>query len=440
VTARRLGWLIALTVLLAMLAGSLYWVSRPPRVASLLLDRIGSALGLQITASGVAEYRLRGTPMLLLHNVVAREPGAAQPLLRANRIYLSLPWSTIRARGDDLTVTRVELDRPQLDLPALQHWLTTRPPSVETRIPTLTDGLRITGGSVVGEPGGWRIEGIEAQAPSLHPDRPFQAHLRGRYMDLPLAVPFDVAVRLGSPGVLAGGGITALAVEGALTIQRDAWRLPARLALSGPLRWRLGTLAITPVHFGMSARYEAGTTRLPFALGLHGPLRYRAAAWALAPTGLALRGSGASGSNAGGSDDNGSDPVPRLDAYGALGLGRQLSLQLDGAIADWPAAWPPLPAPIGQSSAPMPFALRYRGKPDLSDTASLQLRRDATRFDGRFRLPQMLEWSKAAATASPLPPIDGTLTTPTLQISGATLQGVEIEFDAGDDEPGTPSP
>ena len=49
---------------------------------------------------------------------------------------------------------------------------------------------------------------------------------------------------------------------------------------------------------------------------------------------------------------------------------------------------------------------------DLSDVASLQLQRDATRFDGRFRLPQMLAWIDASATASPLPPLDGTLTTP----------------------------
>ena len=34
---------------------------------------------------------------------------------------------------------RVELDAPILDVPALQAWLATRPPS-ETRIPTLTHG------------------------------------------------------------------------------------------------------------------------------------------------------------------------------------------------------------------------------------------------------------------------------------------------------------
>ena len=98
--------------------------------------------------------------MLLLRDVVAREPGAATPLLRADRIYLSLPWSTIRARGSDLTVKRIELDRPQLDLPALQRWLATRPPS-EKRFPTLTDGLRITDGAIANDDdsdSGWRID------------------------------------------------------------------------------------------------------------------------------------------------------------------------------------------------------------------------------------------------------------------------------------------
>ena len=96
--------------------------------------------------------------MLLLRDVVARQPGAAEPLLRARRIYLSLPWSTIRARGGDLTVQRIELDAPQLDLAALQRWLATRPPSVETRLPTLTDGLRIIDGRVFNgdAQGSWR--------------------------------------------------------------------------------------------------------------------------------------------------------------------------------------------------------------------------------------------------------------------------------------------
>ncbi|MFD0739496.1 hypothetical protein ACFQZQ_09420 [Lysobacter koreensis] len=415
---RAVVFVVLLLVLLALLALALRWVAQPERMAGLLLDRIGAALGLQISASGASEYRLRGTPTLVLRDVVAREPGAATPVLRARRVYLSLPWSTIRARGRDLTVERIELDAPQIDLPALQHWQATRPPA-EKRFPTLTAGLRISDGAIAND--NWRVDRIHADLPSLYPDRPMQARLRGRYLDPPLAIPVDLAVAITRPQALIQSGVTGFAAHGRVTLERGDWRMPATLALSGPLRLGDDQLQVTPARLGMAAAYESGTTRLPFALGLHSPLVFDEATWTLAPAGVALRGRGATDT----------DPVPTLDAHGTLALGRRVSGQLDGVIAQWPQAWPALPPPIGQSRSPLPFALRYDGKPDFSDTAALRLRRDATVFDGRFRLPEVLAWTKAAASGSPLPPIDGTLSTPTLVISGATLEGVEIEFDDG---------
>ncbi len=409
--------LVGLLVLLAVLASSLYWVSRPGRVPALLLDRIGDALQLEISASGASQYQLRGTPMLLLRDVVAREPGSATPLLRASRVYLSLPWSTIRARGGDLTIRRIELDGAQLDLPALQHWLATRP-AAQSRLPTLTEGLRITRGSIVDHSasGGWRIDGIDADLPSLYPDRLLTTRVRGRYLAPPLTIPFDFAVALRTPATLLAGGITGFGGNGHLTIDRGDWRLPATIELSGPLQWGEPGLRITPLRMGMSASYESGDTRLPFAIGLHGPMRFDRATWTLAPAGVALRGKGT---------------IPLLDARGALAVGKRLVLQLDGAIATWPDTWPALPPPIGQSRSPLPFALRYAGAADLSDVTQLNLRRDATRFDARFRLPAVLQWLGTDAT-SPLPPLDGRLSTPRLEVSGAVIEGVEVEFDDGD--------
>ena len=418
---RRRGWILIALALLAATTASLYWISRPARVAHLLLDRIGSALGLEISASGATEYRLRGTPMLVLRNVVAREPGAANPVLRADRIYLTLPWSTIRDRGGDLRVKRVELDRPALDLAALQRWRKSRPPSGETRIPTLTDGLRITDGSLVagGSGGGWRIDGIGLDLPSLYPDRPLRARVQGRYFDAPLTAPFALAVVLDSPRALLTDATTAFSATGNVSIDRGDWRMPAQITLSGPVRWNAAGLTVTPANFGMAASYDAGQIRVPFALGLHGPLGFQRATWTIAPAGLSLRGRG----------EISQDPVPTLVAHGALALGQRLALQLDGVIAAWPQAWPALPSPLGQSRSPLPFLLRYDGAPDGSDIAALQLRRDATRFEGRFHLPQVLSWSKAAATGTPLPPIDGRLTTPRVLIAGAMLEGVEIDFE-----------
>lgn len=409
--SRRIVLIIALVALLLAL---LRIALQPENVTGLILARAGNALGLDITASGIGEYRLRGTPQLVLRDVVVREPGAA-PLLRARRIYLSVPWSTIRARGSDLTVQRIQLDVPRLDLPGYWRWAARRPPSAR-RIPTLTDGLRIRAGRIdngSASGGGWSLDGIDLDLPSLHPDQPAQARLRARYLAAPLALPFDLAIAVSHPAALIGNAASGFAARGRINIERGDWQLPATLAVSGPLRLGQAGWRIAPARLGLAGRYRSGTTTLPFSLGLYGPLQFARATLTLAPAGIALRGSG---------------PMPSLDARGALALGQRLLLQLDGRIAQWPESWPSLPPPIGQSTSPLPFVLRYLGKPDLTEIAALRLQRDATVFDGRFRLPDVVAWI-GADPAAVLPPLDGRVTTPKLEISGAQLQGVELMFD-----------
>lgn len=334
----RIALVLVALALVAVLA--LQYALQPQRATRFLLARVGAALGLEITATGVAEYRLRGTPTLVLRDLVAREPGAATPLLRAERIFLSLPWSTLRARGAVLEATRIELDAPILDLAALQHWLASRPPSTQARMPTLVEGIRIRDGVLDG--GGWRLDDVQAELPSFTPGAPSPLSLRGVYRDPPVA-----------------------------------------FELSGPLRW------------------EAGT-------------------WAVSPARLAVRGLG----------ESASDRVPSIDAQGDIALGQALALRLQGGIAAWPDAWPALPEPLGSSLSPMSFVLGYDGALDLTDVTALKLQRDATHFDGRFRLHEMLAWIDAGS-ANPLPPIDGTLQTPRLDIAGAQLHGIEISLDDG---------
>ena len=417
--AARIVLVVALVLLALGLA--LRFALQPQRATHFLLDRIGNSLGLEITASGKAEYRLRGTPQLVLRDVVAREPGAATPLLRAERIFVSLPWSTLRAGGGVLAATRLELDAPVLDLPALQHWLATRPSSAR-RLPTLSNGLRIRDGSIRNDD--WRIDGIDAELPLLAADKPLRARLRGRYLDPPLAIPVDLAVAIVRPGALVDAQATGFATAGKIVVERGGdWRLLATVKLSGPLRLGKDDLRITPARLGVAASYESGDTRLPFAFGAHGPLLFDEAVWTLSPAGVALRGRGAEAST----------PIPSLDARGSLALGRRLVLRLHGALAGWPQAWPALPAPLGQSRSPLPFALDYVGQPDLSGIAGLQLRRDATRFDGRFRLQDVTAWIAADnGTVSPLPPLDGKASAPRIEIAGARLDGVEITIDDPD--------
>lgn len=431
----RAWFALAVALLLLVVLGVPYLL-QPSQVSRLLLDRAGKALGLEITASGAAEYRLLGTPTLVLRDLVARERGATTALLRAQRLHIALPWSTIRARGGDLVATRLELDQPVLDLPALQHWLATRPPS-EKRLPTLSHGLRIRDGRIVNDDASgnpWSIDGIDVDLPLLAPDQPMHARLRGRYLDAPLAIPVRLSVTIMRPDALIHAQATGFAAAGQIAIERDGdWRLPANVILSGPLMIGGDDLRLTPARLGVAAQFNSGTTALPFALGLHGPLHFDEATWSLAPASLVMRGRGS---------DPAADPIPTLGARGTLALGHRLALQLDGTIAEWPAAWPALPPPLAQSPSPLPFVLRYDGTPELSQIASLQLRRGDTRFQGRFRLQDLSQWIADSDLRSLLPPLDGSLDTPRLEIAGAQLEGVQIELDdpavAGDgaaDEP-----
>jgi hypothetical protein len=409
---RRRRWLrrlIGLGIFLLLLSLLATWLLQPKQLVPLILDRAGKSLGLEITADANAEARLRGEPQLIVRNLIAREPGAKTAILRAERLLLALPWSTLRNGGKDAVIERIELDAPVLDVPALQAWLAKRPPSEKTKIPVLTDGLRIVDGRIDNDD--WSIEGIAATLPSLYPDKPVEARVQGRYLDAPTTIPFDLAVALTKPANDAG-----VAVVGPLTIERGDWRLPATIALSGPLHLGEDDLTMTPAQLGVSARYESGETSLPFSLGLHGPLRFDEATWVLAPVGVALRGEA---------------PMPNFDAHGALALGRRLVIELDGALPQWPGSWPVLPAPVSNSTSPLPFALRYTGPPDLSEIAGLKLHRDATDFDSRFRLYDVLGWIDQTG-GSPLPPLDGRLRSPQLEISGATLEGVDIVLDDED--------
>ena len=405
------------TILLVLLAILGSYVLQPQRASAYLLERVGSALGLRITASGKASYRLRGTPQLVLRDVVAQRPGDATALLRAQRVFVSVPWSTIRARGSELTAQRIELDAPVLDVPALQRWQASRPPS-ETRIPTLTSGLRIVRGRIDNDD--WRIDGISVDVATLAPGKPVSAHLQGRYLDPPTTLPFDLDVALTKPANDAG-----MAVLGNITPQGNGWKLPAQVHLSGPLHLGEDDVSMVPAKLGMSARYVSAKSNLPFVLGTSGPLHFDEGVWALDPAVVILHGGGV---------------IPDAKATGALALGRRLVLRLQGDIASWPDAWPALPPPLAGSTSPMPFSLDYVGQVDFSEIAALTLRRDDTTFDARFKLPAVLDWLDAGVGGSPLPPLQGYMKTPRIEIAGATLEGVEVEF--GDElaAPATPTP
>ncbi|MGY1424295.1 hypothetical protein [Lysobacter sp. A289] len=402
--------------LLLMFALTLGWFTRPGQVADLILERVGQALGLEITSSGASEYRLRGVPRLVVRDVIARQPGAETPLLTAERIYLSLPWTTLRAAGEDLTVQRAELDAPRVDLAALQHWLDSRPPGGEFRVPTITSGVQVTRGEIIGD--GWSIDRIGLDMPSLHPESALAVRISGRGDFGTTLAPFDLQLALTRPTLDAG-----LGAAGIVTVVTPDWRMPMRLQLSGQLHDGDDGLGLDRFQLGADTRWLNRTAddsrNLAFSFGIAGPLRYHSGNLTIAPLGAVLRGNG---------------PIPTFDAHGSLAWGDALALQLNGAIAEWPDRWPALPAPLAQSGSPLPFNVDYTGPFDLSGVTSLQLQRDGSRLDTRLKLPAILDWLDQLDTGTPLPPLSGTLVAPRIEVAGATLTGVEIRFDNGEDE------
>ena len=407
---RRVAW-IAAGASLALLVLAVFLLSRPERVARFALDRAGNALGLEITASGASEYRIRGTPTLVVRDVEARMPGAQSPLLTADRVLLSMPWSTLRARLQDLDFTRVELDGPVLDLDALQAWLASRPPG-DGRVPTLREGIVVVDGTVVAD--GWRVEAIDLEVPLLHADRPLRAHATGRYASGTTTLPFDLHAVVARP---APG--QALGIAGVATVEADGWRLPARVRMGGTWQADDDGWGIARMKFGARTAYVTDETRAPFALGVFGPLRIAAGRTTLAPLHATVIPLG----------DAATNPIPRLGATGVVAVADRLELDLDGTIAHWPAAWPALPAPLEDAAAETAFGLRYAGAASLDDVADLTLYRAGASADARLRLPSVTAWIGNMHAGSPLPPLDATARIPRLEIAGAVMHGVELTLD-----------
>ncbi|WP_197050229.1 hypothetical protein, partial [Novilysobacter defluvii] len=91
--------------------------------------------------------------------------------------------------------------------------------------------------------------------------------------------------------------------------------------------------------------------------------------------------------------------------------------------------------PLAGVSTPLPFALAYTGPADLSGPARLRLEHGPARLDAGLRLPEVLDWLDHQPRGTPLPPLQGRLAMPRLELAGATLHGVEVEMSPEPDAP-----
>ena len=195
-----------------------------------------------------------------------------------------LPWSTLRARGADLTVTRIELDAPKVWLQPFLNWWSQRPAG-DGRLPTLSDGLLVERGHVEG--GDWSVRELGVDLPRFAPGERVRGAVRGRYRAQAFEAPFDLRVAMTRPAAGAGIGIA-----GTASPQAGDWRLSNRLVLStrldtaGP-----GTpgMQLQRLRLSSASRYESGDTAQAFALGLAAEGSFANGALSLEPAALALR-------------------------------------------------------------------------------------------------------------------------------------------------------
>jgi AsmA family len=110
--------LLAATVLAALV---LRHYAQPERVAALLAEQARTRLGLELKFEPPARYSLWPRLRLQLERPRFALPGETAPLLALERLDVSLPWSSLR--DSSLVIEELQLEKPQLELTALQRWL-----------------------------------------------------------------------------------------------------------------------------------------------------------------------------------------------------------------------------------------------------------------------------------------------------------------------------
>ena len=370
--ARR-WWKIAAIV--ALVFGILaWWVNRqlePNRLTALVLDRAGQSLQLEISFKGQPDYALRPEPRLRVPGLSVRAPGGKE-FLFAERAEISLPWATLT--GGDPVITRVALDRPRMDLAGLQAWLAL-PSATAFELPTLNHGLEIHDGVLLAP--GYRLEALELELPYLKSGEPAALQAKGRFVRPGTTLDFETQT-----------AIAAAAAKSDFTLNAKLLLANTPKALHAKLQTR-GNFLLAEARDSVS--FDA----------------------------IALQAD---------------SPLPSLDGHGKLALGQQLDFTLAATLQRWPVDWPALPSPLAEASGGLPLNLAYTGDTQLSAPMSLRIARADTVFDAKLQLPEVLAWMDRPP-GSPIPPLVGTLKTPSLQIGGAQMQGVEIEIGADDAAP-----
>ncbi|TXK60533.1 AsmA family protein [Alkalisalibacterium limincola] len=411
--SRRGRWLLAglaAALLLAALLAALAWRQlQPAQLTPLLLRQASQALGLELRVREPGEYAFRPEPRLLWRGLSVHRPGQDAPLLVVENVELSVPWSTVRGRG--LEISRVDLQQARLDLPRLTAWLQERPPGEgPVRLPTLTRGLSLVDAQVVDRE--WRIDGLDVDLPRFEPGRPTRIDASGRLHAAGRVLPFDTHVdgslRWSDAGL--GLAMSSMALSARDGEAADATRY--RLATAGDAghaqgRWWLEA---------PDARVEIEPSTPDVFIGLD-----------LQPLQIS-HGAGRTSIGRSAFELQGGRSVPPMQGHLQATLADTLQFEADARLEAWPEAWPALPTPIASVPGPFSAEVAYEGPLDLGAPMDVEVVHELATLESRLVLPRLLSWS-LPATGSPLPPLSGSLRTRALAFGNVRLEGVVILVD-----------
>lgn len=111
--------------MLVVIAAAGAWLLRPAALTALLSDQARRQFGVELRLASDLRYALTPGLSLSLPATEVRGSGETDPLFKAARVDLALPWSSLWRRPPP--IERLLLDRPELDLDALERWLARQP-------------------------------------------------------------------------------------------------------------------------------------------------------------------------------------------------------------------------------------------------------------------------------------------------------------------------
>lgn len=410
--------------IIAILAAAAYLL-QPARLTAWLLANAGQNLKLDLRTSGPGHFTLRPGLRLTLPGLSVTDPASGKAVMRAQRVYLGLPWSTLRGRST--AVGRIELVAADVDLPALQAWQSRQPPSTQpVKLPTILHGLMIRNATIRSR--AWALTDLDLTVPKLADGQPLQLQLRGNLARGKTSSHFELhssASRIAGvgQGLRIDGLDLALQGDGELPSLQIAGNVLASDRIAIDLRGSLHTMPAMWAKALDSSFARPGNT--PIALQLTHAKMSLLATSASADAGWQLHFTFGDGKQ-----------QPTLSLRAQADGEVLVDASIDATLSRWPDAWPGLPQGLGNEASPLAFHAEYHGPLLPPQAIAFSLERGSTRMRGSTRLADLRAWiSDGAATL--LPPVQGTLDTPQLDVAGVQLKGVHAQIH--DDEPTPPS-